>query len=205
MKFKWPKFKWQDQQYIQLFVLFMVLGFMGWFYMQSTFDMNILPRKLIARLPDIIIEDLTLTQFDEKGQPAHYFHTPHLIHYPHKDKSRFTSPQIVLTQDGDNPNPWQINADRGEAEAGINKIILIDHVIFHQQALNKDKEKNIKTNRITYYSKKNWAVTPEKIFFDQPGLSVQSIGMGADLKEQKIYLLHQVSSIYDPKNSNETL
>lgn len=195
--------KWEGQQYIYLFLLIIALGFSGWYYMQSSFNINLLSPKIIAYLPDIMIEDLTVKQFDATGKPAHYFYTPALTHFPHKSMSQFTQPKIILTPEDE--EPWTIRADRGRAEEGINKITLISNVIFHQNAANNQKEKKITTELMTYYSKKNWATTPEKIFFEQPGLSVQSVGLAADLKEQKIFLLHQVSSIYDPNNENETL
>lgn len=193
--------RWEGQQYIYLFFLLILLGFSGWYYMQSSFNLNILSPKIIAYLPDIMVEDLTLTQFDTQGKPAHSFYTPQLTHFPHKSMSQYTSPQITLTPEGQ--EPWSIHSNAGEAEDGINKIILIGNVVMHQNATNNEKEKTIKTEEITYYTKKNWATTQKKIFFEQPGLSVQSVGLAADLKEQQIFLLHQVSSIYEP--NNETL
>ncbi len=198
---KW--IKWEGQQYIYLFLLIIALGFSGWLYMQSSFNINFLSPKTIAYLPDMMIEDLTVTQFDVEGKPAHYFHTPHLTHFPHKSMSQFTSPQIILSPE--EGQPWTIRSDKGKAEDGSNKITLIGDVVFHQNAADNEKEKIIKTEEMTYYTKRSWATTQKKVFFEQPGLSVQSTGLAADLKKQQIYLLHQVSSIYNPNDENETL
>lgn len=196
------------QQYIYLFALIIILGFAGWYYMQASFfSIQRIPDKIIARLPDIIVNNLRVTQFSTEGKPTHYFYTPQLIHFPHQNLSQFIKPHITLaSQKG---NPWIIHADKGESESGLDKVTLLDHVVIHQDPSASDpneKEKTITTSEITYYPKKNFAETQKMIFFEEPGLHVQSLGMTAELEKQKIHLLQQVSSVYvqdNQKNQNE--
>ncbi len=190
------------QQYVYLFLLLIGLGFSGWYYAQSSFIFNALSPKLIAYLPDIIVDDLSVKQFDIKGQLSHYFYTPQLIHTPNKNLSRFTHPKIILSSQEENGRPWSIQADNGIAEDGLDKITLINNVVFHQNASGNDQEKTLRTTSITYYPKKNWAETQEMIFFEEPRLHAQSLGMTANLKTQEIHLLQQVSSIYVPNKNN---
>jgi lipopolysaccharide export system protein LptC len=197
-----PKF-YDGKQYIYLFILFIVLGFSGSYYLQSSFKNNRLPKSVLAYLPDIVVEDLTVTQFNEKGLLAHYFHTPQLIHYPHQNFSQFIQPQIILVPPSENNAPWTIRADKGESKDGVDKITLIDNVVFHQDASGTEKEKTISTSEITYYPQKDWAVTHKMIIFEEPGLRVQSQGMTAQLKKQQIHLLQQVSTTYVPNDQNE--
>jgi lipopolysaccharide export system protein LptC len=122
-----------------------------------------------------------------------------LTHFPYNNSSKFISPHYILHSE--KGEPWFIQSERGESEQGTTKITLIDRVILHQNASETEKEKTITTSEMSYFPEKNWAETNKMVFFEEPGLRIQSEGMTANLKEQKINLSQHVTSEYIPNES----
>lgn len=193
--------RYDGQQYIYLFVLMIMLGFTGWYYAESPYDNDKLSSETLSHLPDFIIQEVSITQFNALGLPSHHFQTPLLTHFPYNNASQFISPRITLCPD--KGEPWLIQADNGKSEKGTAIVTLFNHVKLHQNASTTNKneqEKNITTTELTYYSKKDLAKTPAMIYFEEPGLRIQSLGMKANLKKQEITLLQQVRSEYVPQS-----
>lgn len=192
--------RYHGQQYIYLFILIVSLGFIGWYYAQPSLYAERIPDKVLVYLPDVIVKNLDITQFNEQGFPTNHLYTPELMHFPHQNLSQFTKPRIILyPQHG---APWFILADKGEAELGVEKITLLNNVVLHQNALGNEKARTITTSAITYYSQKDFVETPQMIYFEEPGLRVKSLGMTADLKKQQVNLLQHVSSEYIQNENN---
>lgn len=195
--------QYQGQYAIYLFLLMVALGFTGWYYAQPSFEIKKLPQETLAHIPDSIVTDVDVTQFNKLGQLSTHFYTPKLTHYPANNWSQFTTPRIVLYPE--KGEPWFIQADEGQAENGYQIIRLMNNVTMHQDASKtdkSDKSKTIATTQLTYLTEQNLAVTSQMVYFEQPGLKVKSLGMTANLKEQKIKLLQQVWSEYVPEKAD---
>lgn len=188
----------QGQQYIYMFIMIILLGFTGWYYAQPSLVNNPIPKDVLIHLPDIIITDLNITQFNAQGNMANHFYTPELTHFPYNNLSQFIEPRIIVYSQASSEQPWLIQANQGESEQGSKIITLSEHVHMHQQGNGTEKEKTILTDEITYYADTDTATTQDIIYFSEPGLHVKSQGMTANLKEQRIHLLQQVTSEYQP-------
>lgn len=181
-------------QYVYFFIALILIGFTGWYYTRPSRFPQGLSHEILLRLPDHIVTELNMTEFNTEGFPARRFHVKELIHFPTHNLSQFKKPYIVLYPD--KGKPWVIQSDEGEAENGTTKITLLNHVIMHQNAYENETEKTITTDEITYYTQNDFAETKKMIFFEQPGLRIQSLGMKAYLKKQQIELSQQVWSEY---------
>lgn len=190
--------RYHGQQYIYLFILIIVLGFTGWYYAQPSLSTPRLSEETLAHLPDVVITNVHATQFNNEGMLSSRFYTPELIHFPYNNMSQFVAPRIIIYSDqkADQVAPWYIQADKGQSEQGSDQITLTQHVIMHQDASLTEKAKTITTEEIIYNAKTDRAFTDKMIYFDQTGLQVQSQGMEAYLKQQKVHLLQQVVGKY---------
>jgi|GEM_PF-6645513 len=174
---------------VYIFILLIFLGFTGWYYAEPSSSLKLAP-EVLSHLPDILVNELEITQFNADGNISSHIYTPELKHFPDNNRSDFKEPRIVLYRKNQE-SPWFIQADRGKMQRGTHVITLMDHVILYQNADSDNRVKTITTSEITYYPENNQAETNKEIIFEQPGLHVRALGMKADLKEEKIELLNK--------------
>jgi len=180
---------------ILLFCSIMGIAVLGWYFARAKTD-YILDEKALAKTPDAIVSGLNVRQFNEKGELIHHLKTSLLTHIPENDKHYLLKPLILAAEE--KQPVWKIESEQAVAVNGGDQIHFTKKVVIHQKADNKTPARTIRTEAITYYPQTKKAVTPLLVTMEQPGISIQSIGMNAWLDEKKVQLLHQARGRYVP-------
>ncbi len=180
---------------IILSLTFFVLGFSGWLYvhnqMQESEQIKHNSNQMNASGLDIRVK-----QFDKMGRLTYVLTTPEVRHYPKGNMSVFTKPRILVYRPGQ--PVWHINALKGKAVNGNQKVMLIGKVLIQQAGNIKNPATEIKTSELSYFPDRQVAFTSKPISLHQPGINVTAIGMRAHLNNHHVQLLSKIKAVYHP-------
>ncbi len=178
-----------------LFVALICLACSGW-YFASAKHINKLDEHTLSTTADMIINELTVQQFDTNGRLANYLKTPLMRHVSFNNTNLLKTPHIVIAQD--NQPAWEIHAEQATSLLGGQQITFNKNVVVHQEKDEHTQESTLKTEAITYYPKDKLASTLLDVTFEQPGNIVHSKGMNAYLAEKHVELLSEARGTYEP-------
>lgn len=154
-----------------------------------------LDAKTLSNSVDSVITNLTVSQFDETGQLAHFLFTPQLKHIPHHNAHELLSPEIKISQP--NQPDWQIHSTIAHAINGGKVITFSGQVLIEQ----KEKGNALNTEELTYYTEQKLAISSGDVKLSQPGTTVHSQGMRAYLDKKTIQLLSKPYATFTPKDA----
>lgn len=154
---------------------------------------KVAPEKI---MPDAIMNGVTATIYDKVGNVSMRIVTPKLVHYADNDTTDFTTPDVMLYRNA--PKPWVINADRAKATGGLDNVQFWDNVTIHHPASFGTPATLIKTTTLTMHPNLQTAETSALITLIQPNITVNAIGMTADMNSGDIRLLSQARGEYVP-------
>lgn len=148
------------------------------------------------QLPDAIMSDVTATFLDKVGKVSMRIVTPKLVHYTEKDTTELTRPTVTLYRKS--PQPWVINANYAEATDGLDNVHFWENVSIHHPASYDSPSTMIKTTTLMVHPNEQTAETDALITLFQPNITVNAIGMTADMNTGDIKLLSQARGEYVP-------
>ena len=180
-----------------LLIALLALAGSGWYFASSTPVIK-LDDQTLSTTPDTIISQLTVQQFDVKGQLSHYLQTPLLRHIPLDDTHLLDTPHIIIAQP--NQPVWEIHARKAVALRGGEKITFKNDVIIHQKKDEHREETTLNTEELIYFPKKKLATTQKEITIVQAKNTVRSTGMKAWLAENRVKLLNNARGTYVPNH-----
>jgi len=175
-----------------LFLLIIAVGFTGWLALHHTQSNHI--ANIINNNPDSIAENVTIINMDLEGNPSSHFSSAKMIHYPNKNTTLVTQPNLVVFIK--NEQPWHITAKQGKAVDGNALIQLWDNVKFVQPASQANPESTVLTEKFIFWPQKKIAETDKPITLLQPGTKVTAVGLIANTATGQIDLLKDVRGSY---------
>lgn len=179
-----------------LFIALISLACSGWYFASSPAIAKKLDEQTLSTTADVIINNLTVHQFDAHGQIANYLKTPLMHHIPSNNTHWLKAPHVIVTQK--NQPSWEIHAEQATSLYGGQEITFKKNVIVHQDKDEHTQESTLKTEAITYYPKDKFATTLLDVTYEGPGHVVQATGMKAYLAEKRVRLLSQARGTYEP-------
>ena len=183
------------KQAVWLFLAILALAGSGWYFASSSPVVK-LDDQTLSTTPDTIIKQLTIQQFDAKGQLSHYLQTPLMRHVPLENTHQLDTPNIIISQP--NQPSWEINARQAIALNGGQQITFKNDVTIHQKKDAHREETTLSTEELTYFPKSQLATTEKNILILQAKNSVRSTGMNAWLAENRVQLLSNARGTYAP-------
>jgi lipopolysaccharide export system protein LptC len=155
---------------------------------------------MVSNVPDAYMEEVTAVVLDKEGNPKIKIETPKMIHFIKDDTTRLLSPHLTLYRD--TPEPWYITSHYASASQGIESVNFWEEVQVQHAADQNSPTTTIKTATLTVYPNKHTAETNDLITMIQPNLTVNAIGMFADMNTGDIKLLSQARGEYVPDQAN---
>lgn len=149
-------------------------------------------------LPDAIMTDVTATIFDSVGKVSMRIITPKLVHFANHDTTELTTPEVSLYRKS--PQPWVIHSDYAEATAGLDNVHFWQNVNIHHPASFDSPSTMIKTTTLMVHPNEQTAETNALITLYQPNITVNAIGMTANIDTGDIKLLSQARGEYAPSS-----
>lgn len=163
-----------------------------WSFTQSTTIPTIKPEIQ----PDSYMEDIHAVFMNKFGKPSMKIVTPYLVHFNEGDTTHFTLPQLTIYRE--TPQPWYITAKTAQSTAGMENVLFQDNVVIHHAGDLNSPATVIKTSTLMVHPNKKTAETDQPITMIQPDLTVNAIGMHADMNTGEIKLLSQARGEYAP-------
>ena len=180
-----------------LFAALICIACSSWYFASSPVVV-MLDKHTLSTTADMVINNLTVHQFDTEGRLVNYLQTPLMRHISANNTHWFKTPHIVVSQQ--NQPAWDIHANQATALYGGQQITFNDSVVIHQEKDENTQESTFKTESITYFPKDKLATTLLDISYERPGHTVQATGMKAYLAEKRIKLLSQAKGTYEARD-----
>ena len=178
-----------------LFITMIALACSGWYFAGSATTFK-LDEHTLSTTTDMVVNNLTVHQFDKDGKLVNFLQTPLMHHVPANNTHVFKTPHITIAQE--NQPDWDIHALQATSLYGGREITFNKNVVVHQGKDNHTQESTFKTEAITYFPKDKMATTLLDVTYESPGNSVQATGMKAYLAEKRVQLLSQARGTYEP-------
>jgi lipopolysaccharide export system protein LptC len=144
------------------------------------------------------IEKVTLHQTNQQGLLAYVGAVDSITQYSNGNNNFSNLVATSYNQTGS--PPWHLTSPQGETLNNNSQVVLSGNVVLYRDADKKTRALRIETQSVTIYPQQNYAVTTYPIKIYEPGTQNITTAVGAEayLKLQKVILLSQVNSIYDP-------
>ena len=141
------------------------------------------------------LDSAELVGTDENGEQLYRVWTDRAAQVTSDDSISMDTVRMVYTPDG--PQAWNLSADKGRIPADASVIELNGNVIVKSGASN-DAATTIKTTKLDVDPATQEARTPEPVIVDYNGNVVNSIGLYADFKNNRLKLLSDVTGKFTP-------
>lgn len=151
-----------------------------------------------SSLPDALMENVTSIEMDKEGKPKMQIVTPKIIHFAENDTTHILSP--ILTVYRQSPIPWYVTSKFAKTTHGTENVEFWDDVFISHSGDKNNPATSIKTSTLTVYPANHIAETNDAITLTQPNLTMNAIGMHADMDSGDIKLLFQARGEYVPNS-----
>lgn len=150
--------------------------------------------------PDAYMINASYLRTNETGQREVVLFSPFVTHYKYQDSSEFISPKILVFR---NQDRWQISANKAKGLNGANTFYLLNGVKVHQLASKNNPGTVLTTKTLTVFPKKNLVTTEDFVTIEQPGMTMNAVGLRGDLNSGNFKLLSKTRSQYEPKKNEK--
>jgi LPS export ABC transporter protein LptC len=148
--------------------------------------------------PDAYMENVVALILDKQGKPSMKIVAPKMTHYNERDTTHLTTPTFTIYRKS--PNPWYIQSKYAKALNGTEQVHFSDHVVIHHAADITNPSTLIRTDTLLVKPKAQTAETSDKITMEQPHLTVNAVGLFADLNSGDIKLISNAQGTYVPQS-----
>jgi lipopolysaccharide export system protein LptC len=176
---------------VALALLLVALG--NWLVEQGAkeVDKRLAPESVVQQ--DYYLNEVTITAFDEKGQPQHRLQASQLSHITAAEQTEIQQPDLeVLAQ---NKVVWHVVAERGEINVQQDLVLLQGKVNLTQP--DKGTPLRLTTSALRIQPKRGRADTDQPVSLTQGNSRIDAVGMNIDQQEQRLLLLSQVRGRYE--------
>ncbi|MDF2940883.1 MAG: lipopolysaccharide exporter periplasmic protein, partial [Gammaproteobacteria bacterium] len=144
------------------------------------------------------IKKVSLHQTNQAGQIAYIGTVDSITQYSNGNNSFSNLAATSFSQTGS--PPWHLTAPDGQTFNNNTQVVLSGNVALYRDAAKNSRPLRIETESVTIYPQQNYAVTTDPIRIFEPGTKNLTTAVGAEayFKQQKVTLLSQVNSTYEP-------
>lgn len=149
--------------------------------------------------PDLFMNDFVTTFMDEQGRPEQDLRARRMEHYPDTDTHELVLPHMRVFQD--NANPVQVRSERGWLSADGDLALLQGRVYIWQDDLDGSREMEIITRDMRVFLDRDYVETEHPAVMRTESGESHSIGLRAYLDINRLELLQQVQTTYEPSKT----
>lgn len=146
--------------------------------------------------PDSFMTGVVATNMNKEGGIQSRLYSPEMVHFPLNNSTDISLPHIIFyTQEG---NPWDLTANNGKANYGINQIELWNNVVINRTQSKANEPLSLHTSELTVYPQLQFASTDKAVVIKQLESIIHSKGLKANLKTGILKLTEKAHGVYDP-------
>lgn len=153
-----------------------------------------------AHTPDFYLEEFTTTTMGESGKPDRVLKAARMVHYPDTDTHELTRPYMVLYHP--ERQPWHVESERGWVSAKGDVVLLLGKVHIWRDDEQGVLETEIRTRDLRVLPDSDYGETDKPVTIRAGRSESRGVGMRAFLDQDRLELLSQVHTVYEPKPKN---
>ncbi|MCW8919223.1 MAG: LPS export ABC transporter periplasmic protein LptC [Gammaproteobacteria bacterium] len=154
-------------------------------------DKALAPEPLVQR--DYYLNDVTITELDEQGQPQHRLQARQLNHFSATEQTELQQPDLEIFEK--NKVIWHVMADHGRLDQLHDEVLLQGKVRLTQSGVQAPLR--LTTPALRIQPKRGRAETDQPVTLTQGNSRVRAVGMQLEQPEQRLLLLSQVRGRYE--------
>lgn len=147
--------------------------------------------------PDYYMENFNTLTMDQDGLPKNKLHAEYMAHYPNDDTTELINPVLELYR-LEKP-PMIISAEKGWVTSNNEVILLTGAVNLRQMGHDGELELQVDTSDVRILIDQDYAETDKYSVITGKRTVVNSVGMRAYFKQNRIELLNDVIGKIEPK------
>jgi lipopolysaccharide export system protein LptC len=177
--------------------IFITIAVASFWFLQDITDKQVQDKKTTERFPDYFMDNFSITNMNQQGQPEYQLEAKKMLHYPDDDSAELTQPFIQVTQTDNNIT---ITASRAIFLQQKNIIYLHDNVVIHRAASKNQNELSIYTDYLKINTQSHIAETNLPALIQTAEATLNSVGLIYDNKQGILKLQTQVKGTYETAN-----
>ncbi len=158
--------------------------------------------KTVKVFPQVFMTNVDTRDFDAAGTLHYQLKTPLIRHYQinekssEKDYTLFDLPQIVFLGDAQKP-AWYMTAQSGRSDNN-GELFTLNTDVLVQQASQSQGIVSIKTSELRLNTREQFAETDKAVTMRSAKTQLETTGLRAYIKQDRIELLSHVTGTYEP-------
>ncbi len=185
-----------------LVVLVLMIVFLVMKYGDNTGEIATSSGRVEREFPQVFMANVDMRDFDEKGALHFQLKTPLIRHFQtgekasESDHTLFDLPQIVFLGDAEKP-AWYMTAQLGRGDNNGDQLTLTNDVLAQQTSPTQGVV-SITTTELRLNTREQFADTDKAVTMRSAKTTLNTIGMHADIKQDRIKLKSHVTGTYEP-------
>ncbi len=179
-------------------LLLLIAAFSYWALRQLTDDQTINLNKL-AHFPDFTMENFTTLTMNAQGLPKNRLVADYMAHYPDDDTTELLNPELEIFREQE--QPIIVRSDKGWITSNNEVILLSGNVYLHQNNERGEKQLEVIADDAKVLVDQEYAETDKAATVIRGRTVINSIGMRAYMKEQRMEFLNNVQTTIEPKQT----
>jgi len=182
------------KHYFRLFIV-LALALVSWWFQDFLQKTPIIKPPTDEHFPDYFMENFTVTNMDNTGQPAYILKAKRLQHFADDDSIEISSPVIEFKEaNGD----WSISADKAHIVKDKNIIHLYENVKMQRLVSKAGKQLSITTGYLKINTQNRIAETDQRAHIKTQDVELNTLGMVFNGKQGILSLKSKVEGFYAP-------
>lgn len=164
-----------------------------WFRISS--QRSAQPPAAAARLPDYYLEGMERRELDQAGVLRSVLRTERLEHFSDDDSATLVRPRLEIYND--DGWTWLVQAESGWSNGAGTEVWLHGPVEIQHRDAAGDDQLHVATSELRLLPKEQFAETDRAATIREPRSVATGVGLRANLAENRVELLTQVTIQYD--------
>lgn len=179
----------------------LVFGAIGSYWLlQSLTEEEQISLRELAHYPDYYLENFSTVAMETDGSPKNYLTASYMAHYPDDDTTELHQPEMKFFQK--TKPPINVRSDKGWVTSNNEVILLSGNVYLHQNDEAGNKAVEVIADDARVLVEEDYAETDNAATVIRGRTVINSIGMRAYLREQRMEFLSNVHTTIEPKTTN---
>ncbi len=147
--------------------------------------------------PDFVVDNLTHTRFNVKGQVDSTLAAAKMLHYPDDDSTELVAPRVVQTK----PNEPRVTltADRGTLSQDGEEVFLYDNVLMVREAGGGRRETRMRTSFMHVVQGRSVIRTDRDVVITEEDRVLSARGMEYHNDSMELFLHERVRGRLEPR------
>lgn len=180
---------------IAVLLLALLAGTTYWY--SQTARLEGLANPVSREGPDIVVDNVTLTQFDAQGRATNKLIGARIVHFPSDDRAEISRPRMISLR-GDQPQ-LDAQADHASVEESGARVVLTGNVtVVRAASPDGEPPMRLTTERLVALPDLEQYTTDAPALIERGGSNIRSVGMDYDNIKRTLRFHSKVRGTIEP-------